>query len=424
MRHRMPLFALGLNHTTAPVAIRERVSFDAAAVPPALAELLSLPGVDEAVIVSTCNRTEVYCALVADAAFELENWLVEAADVPGDDVRGRLYRLHGEAVVRHLLRVAGGLDSLVLGEPQILGQIKQAYDVARGTGAVGPMLHRLFQHAFSVAKEIRSDTGIGESPVSVAFAAITLARQIFAGFDKLTALLVGAGEMIELTARHLKEQRIGRTIIGNRSVERARALAAEFHAYPINLTDLDPHLGEADVIIAATASTEPLLNRRQVEQVLAARKHKPVFMIDLAVPRNIAPDVAELDDIYLYTVDDLGRVIDAGLKSRQAAAVQAEEIVEAQVGRFGHLLRTLDAVPTIRGIRSRMNDARDRTLERALQMIEIGHSPEDALSYLANTLTNRMLHVPTAKLRNAGQEGRAEIIAAAHELFDIKDDNA
>ncbi|HET7570125.1 MAG TPA: glutamyl-tRNA reductase [Gammaproteobacteria bacterium] len=418
----MPLFALGISHKTAPIAVRERVNFADDDIAPALAELLALPGVDEAVIVSTCNRTEIYCELVADTATEVEDWLIDTRGAADAGLRKRLYRYRGDDVVRHLLRVAGGLDSMLLGEPQILGQIKQAYDMAGGAGAVGPLLHRLFQHAFQVAKEIRSDTAIGENPVSVAFAAIGLARQIFADFGSLTALLVGAGETIELTARHLKAQGVGRMIIANRHVERARVLADEFQAYAIDLADMPAHLKEADIVLTATSSPLPLLDRALVEKALTQRKHRPIFMVDLAVPRDIDPAVGDLRDVYLYTVDDLGKVVDAGLKLRQAAAAEAEDIVEAQVGRFGHLLRTLDAVPTIRGMRTRMNDARDRTLERARQMIDLGHSPEDALDYLANTLTNRLLHTPTAKLRKAGQEGRAEIIKAAQDLFDIEED--
>ncbi|HET7369967.1 MAG TPA: glutamyl-tRNA reductase [Gammaproteobacteria bacterium] len=420
----MPLFALGISHKTAPVAVRERVSFASDAIPAALAELLAMPGVDEAAVISTCNRTEIYCELVSDTADEVENWLIEARGDADSDLRGRLYRYRDDDVVRHLLRVAGGLDSMMIGEPQILGQIKQAYEVASSAGALGPLLHRLFQHAFSVAKQIRSDTAIGESPVSIAFAAIGLARQIFADFSSLTAVLVGAGEMIELTARHLQDQGIGRMIIANRHVERAQMLADDFEAFAIDLAHLPKHLDEADIVVTATASPEPLLDRPMVEQALTARKHRPIFLVDLGVPRNIAPAIGDLPDAYLYTVDDLGRVVDAGLKSRQAAAVQAEEIVSAQVGRFGHLLRTLDAVPTIRGLRTSMNDARDRTLERARQMIDLGHSPEDALDYLANTLTNRLLHTPTAQLRRAGEEGRAEVIKIAQNLFGIDDKNA
>ncbi|HET6655180.1 MAG TPA: glutamyl-tRNA reductase [Gammaproteobacteria bacterium] len=417
----MPLFALGISHKTAPVAVRERVSFANDAIPAALADLLAMPGVDEAVVISTCNRTEIYCALVADTAAQVENWLIETRGNADSDLSSRLYRYRDDDVVRHLLRVAGGLDSMMIGEPQILGQIKQAYDMASSAGAVGPLLHRLFQHAFSVAKQIRSDTAIGESPVSIAFAAIGLARQIFADFSSLTAVLVGAGEMIELTARHLHEQGVGRMIIANRHIERAQMLADEFGAFAIDLAHLPKRLDEADIVVTATASPEPLLDRPMAEKALATRKHRPIFMVDLGVPRNIAPAIGDLPDAYLYTVDDLGKVVDAGLKSRQAAAVQAEDIIAAQVGRFDHLLRTLDAVPTIRGLRTSMNDARDRTLERARQMIDLGHSPEDALDYLANTLTNRLLHTPTAQLRRAGEEGRAEVIKAAQDLFGIAD---
>jgi glutamyl-tRNA reductase len=417
----MPLFALGISHKTAPVAVRERVSLAPEAIGAALAELQALPGVDEAVVVSTCNRTEIYCELVADTANDVEDWLVETRGGADSDLRERLYRYYGDGVVRHLLRVAGGLDSMMLGEPQILGQIKQAYDAADNAGAVGPLLHRLFQHAFSVAKEIRSDTAIGQCPVSTAFAAVGLARKIFNEFGALSALAIGAGEMVELTARHLAEQNIGQLTIANRHVERAQMIAEEFGARAVDLARLSSHLGEADIVVTATASTMPLIDRALAEKALARRGNRPIFIVDLAVPRDVEPAVAELDGVHLYTVDDLGKVVDANLKSRQAAAAQAEDIVAAQVARFNHLLRALDAVPTIRGMRTSMNDARDRTLERARQMIDLGHAPEDALDYLANTLTNRLLHTPTARLRRAGQEGRAEVIKAAQDLFDIRD---
>lgn len=413
----MSLFALGISHKTASIEVRERASFAAAAIPPALAQLLALPGVDEAVILSTCNRTEIYCAMEAKTSADVERWFVNTR---GDGTLSkRLYRYHDSDAISHLLRVSGGLDSMMLGEPQILGQVKQAYDMANETGAVGSLLHRLFQHAFSVAKQIRSNTAIGESPVSIAYAAIDLARHIYTGFEPLTALLVGAGEMIELTARHLNRQGVGRMIIANRKVERARTLAEEFAAQAIDLTQLPRHLTDADIVVTATASPAHLVSRKMVERGLTARKHRPIFMVDLAVPRDIEPAVGTLRDAYLYTVDDLGKYVEAGLKSREAAAIQAEAIVAAQGERFSRQLRTLDAVPTIRSLRHTLFDTRDRTLERAHHMLARGHSAEEALDYLASTLTNRVLHAPTTHIRKAGKDGRTEVIKIARELFDI-----
>ncbi len=419
----MPLFTLGINHNTAPVEIRERMSFNPQQVPDALAELHALPEVEEAVLLSTCNRTELYCAVHDGGADRVVEWLARSRTPDDPEVRDRFYRFQELDAVRHLLRVASGLDSMVLGEPQILGQIKQAYDAAREMRAVGPTLHRLFQHGFSVAKLVRTDTGIGENPVSVAFAAVNLAKHIFADFDRLTALLIGAGETIELAARHLHEQGTGRMVIANRTVERAHRLASQFGGYAISLPEIPAHLGEADIIISSTASADAVLTRETVAQALAGRKHRPVFMVDIAVPRDIEPAVAELEDVYLYTIDDISTVVESNKQARRKAAEQAERLIELEVKHFEASLRSLGAVPTIRALREHGESLREQTMERAQKMLVSGHSPEEVMNYLATTLTNRLLHAPTARLREAAKSGEAEIIAAAQRLFDLEDDS-
>ena len=326
---------------------------------------------------------------------------------------------HGQESIRHILRVATGLDSLILGEPQILGQLKDAYHKASQTGTLGTLLDRLFQHTFSVAKQVRTDTEIGASPVSVAFAAVSLARQIFGDLEEQTALLIGAGETIELAARHLHDKKIGRMIIANRTVEHAHNLAQEFDAYAIALSELPSHLAEADIIISSTASPEPVLGKQDVKQALKSRKHRPMLLVDMAVPRDIESNVSELEDVYLYTVDDLQNVIADNLKSREKAAVQAEEIIDMQVKHFIAWMKSLDAVQTIREFRQQAEASRDEVLQKARQQLEQGKSSEEALQFLANTLTNKLIHSPSANLKLAGSEGRKELIRAMRELYDL-----
>ncbi|HWP94956.1 MAG TPA: glutamyl-tRNA reductase [Gammaproteobacteria bacterium] len=419
----MPLFALGINHQTAPVEIRERLTFSEEQIPQALAALGGIEGVDEAVILSTCNRTEIYCALSTEAGGAIREWLtnLRAPDDPG--IRDRFYVYENGAVPRHLMRVACGLDSLVIGEPQILGQLKHAYQLALDAGRVGPLLNRLFQHTFAVAKQVRTDTAIGANPVSVAFAAVSLARRVFGKLASRTALLIGAGETIELAARHLHDNGLGRMIVANRTLERAQELAAQFQGYAIALTDLPAHLGEADIVISSTASPDPVLHRATVEAALAVRRHRPVLMVDIAVPRDIEPSVGELEDVYLYTVDDLRDVIEENLRARRAAAHAAEEIIENQAARFEDLLRTLDAVPTIQALRTRAEAERDRTLEQARRMLAAGRPAEEVVQFLAHTLTNRLLHTPTARLRALPADAHADLLRAARQLFGLDDED-
>ena len=415
----MSLLALGLNHTTAPVAIRERVTFGPDIVVAALRSLCDLPGVSEAVILSTCNRTEVYCCTEEDQVEPVRDWFASFHGLMINDLSPYLYQ-HGEdQATNHLLAVSCGLDSLVLGEPQILGQVKAAYQTACDAGHTGKILGRLFQHAFSTAKQVRTDTAIGDSPVSVAFAAVSLARQIFSDISQQTALLVGAGETIELAARHLHQHGIGRIIVANRTVARARDLAEQFNGYAIGLTEIPSHLPEADIVIASTASPLPVLGKGMVERALEVRRRRPVFMVDIAVPRDIEPEVSELRDIYLYTVDDLEEVIQENLKSREEAAEQAREIIDFQVAEFRDWLGSLNAVDLIADYRASAEGARDEVLEKARRMLDAGKDPQDVINFLAKTLTNKLLHTPSAQLRNAGSTGQHELLEAANTLFQL-----
>ncbi|MDX1519875.1 MAG: glutamyl-tRNA reductase, partial [Gammaproteobacteria bacterium] len=320
----MNILAYGLNHATAPLELREQVAFARENLDDALHDLTGIGGVREAAILSTCNRTEVYCSLDARDDQRPVHWLSDFHGIHHDDIRPYLYAHPDANAVKHVLRVASGLDSMVLGEPQVLGQLKEAYQLALNSGSIGKLLNRLFQHTFHVAKEIRSNTAIGSHPVSVAFAAARLAQQIFGDLGEQTALLIGAGETIELVARHLHENGLKKMIIANRTVERSRKLADEFSAYAIALSGIPDHLAEADIIITSTASQLPILGKGAVESAIKQRKHKPVFMVDIAVPRDIEPEVGELDDIYLYSVDDLKDVIRENMHNRKQAALQAE----------------------------------------------------------------------------------------------------
>jgi len=418
----MSLIALGINHRTAPVELREQVAITGERIKAALRDLTALPSVSEAAILSTCNRTELYCGLQDNQVEALSEWLAHFHALDPAQIRPHLYSFPDADAVRHLLRVAGGLDSMILGEPQILGQMKEAYQTANDAGTLDAALERLFQHTFSVAKQIRTDTAIGKSPVSVAFAAVSLAKQIFSDFEAHTALLIGAGETIELTARHLHEQRLGRVVIANRTPERAHQLAAQFNGYGISLDEIPAHLAEADIVISATGGDSIVLNRGSVESALSNRKHRPVFMVDIAVPRDIDPAVAQFEDIYLYTVDDLQEVIQENLKSRQDAAHQAEEIIDVQVERFMAWLRAQDAVSSIRSYRKHAEQQRDQVLAKAQQMLAGGKSSEEVLQFVANTLTNKLIHTPSVKIREAAETGNVELLQAALHIFNLDKD--
>ncbi len=414
----MALIALGINHLTAPVALRERVAFPAGDTPPALAQLTSQAGVREAAILSTCNRTELYCTVDAGCEDVPGDWLHRHQDLGQAHMDEFLYRHDGANAVRHLFRVATGLDSMVLGEPQILGQVKDAYAMARAAHTLKAPLERLFQHTFAVAKRVRSETRIGANPVSVAFTAVRLAEQVFADLRGACVLLVGAGETIELVGRHLTEARVRRLIVANRTLENAQVLATRFGGYAVALGDLDRHLAEADIVIASTASRDPVLVRRQVEAAIAARKRRPMFLLDLAMPRDIDPAVASLADVYLYTLDDLREAIDDNLRSRREAAREAEAMIDLSVEHFMDWWRSLELHNPVADLRRQAEASRDAVLSRAQALLAHGKTPEEALAYLANTLTNKLLHAPSANLRHAALRGDAELLRAAERLFD------
>lgn len=417
----MPLLAFGINHKTAPIAIRERVAFAPPQISDALRQLTTLPAVQEAAILSTCNRTEIVCCVEEDHSQSVIDWFQHYHKLQGDEIGPYLYLHPDQFAVRHLLRVASGLDSMILGEPQILGQMKEAYLTALQNGTVGTLLGRLFQHTFAVAKQVRTDTAIGSSPVSVAFAAVSLTKQFFSDLSKHTALLIGAGETIELTARHLHEHGIGRMIIANRTVEKAHVLATEFGGFAISLSDIPAHLAEADLVISSTASQLPILGKGAIERAIKQRKHRPILMIDIAVPRDIEPEAGELNDVYLYAVDDLQEIIQEGLRSRQEAAKQAEEIIENQVARFMGWLRSLDAVATIRVYRDNAEWLRDQELAKAKRLLARGMPAEEVLFQMGRALTNKLIHSPSVHMRQAGFEGRSDVLDIARELFDLKD---
>ena len=406
----MHLFNFGINHRTAPVDIREQTSFAPQQLESALEDITRSGGANEATILSTCNRTEIYCSHEQDDSARLIDWFCDYHKLTPDELTPYIYRHPDAQAVRHAFRVASGLDSMVLGEPQILGQMKSAFATAHKTGATGKMLNQLFQHSFTVAKQVRSDTLIGASAVSVAYAAVKLARQIFADLSQQTVLLIGAGETIDLTAQHLKQQEVGHIIVANRTVERAQKLASLIDGEAISLAELPSRLHEADI-----------LGKGAVENALKERRHRPVFMVDLAVPRDIEAEVGELNDVYLYTVDDLKDVVDEGIQARREAAKEAEQIIELQVDTFMNWIMSLDAVPMIRALREHADSLRQQELDKARAMLANGEDPEAVLEKLARTLTNKYTHAPTAALKQAGHEADKAVIEAARRLFNLKD---
>lgn len=413
----MPLIALGLNHLTAPVSLREQVAFDEVTAGDALLDLSRQDGVEEAMILSTCNRTEMYVAVAAGAENIPQTWFGRHHSLTPGKLDEFLYRHDEQDAVRHMFRVATGLDSMVLGEPQILGQVKSAYQRARGAQTLKAQLDRLLQHTFAVAKRVRTDTRIGAHTVSVAFTAVRLAEQVFADLKQACVLLIGAGETIELAAQHLAEKQVHRLIVANRTLESAQELASRHGGYAIALADLPQHLAEADIVISSTAARQPIVTRSMVEQAMTTRRRKPMFMVDIAVPRDIEADVGELPDVYLYGIDDLRQVIDDNLRSRAAAAREAEVMIDLQVGRYMAWRRALTVKNPALDMRHHAEVYRDEVLVKARAMIAHGKSPDEALAFLANTLTNKLLHHPSARLREAALSGDLDLLHAAGRLY-------
>lgn len=418
----MPLLALGLNHQTAPLALRERVALDAGQLPAALAGLGAVPGVEEAAVLSTCNRTEVYAQVAEGREGAVAEWLAQHHGLAPEALGDYLYEHRDEDAVRHLFRVATGLDSLVLGEPQILGQVKEAWQAARSQQRLRTPLDRLFQQSFQVAKRVRTDTRIGAHPVSVAYAAVRLARQVFSELDRATVLLVGAGDTIELAARHLVDAKAKRLLVANRTLEHAQTLASRHGGYALPLSELERHLPEADIVITATASREPVLRRAAVQSALKTRKHRPIFMLDLAVPRDIESSVAELPDVYLYTVDDLEQVIEENRASRREAAEQAQAIIDLQVEHFMAWWRAQGRQDALKAMRRRAEEAREQMLARAHEQLAAGKPATEVVELLAAQLTNKLLHGPSAALRQAALDGDLDLLRAASRLYDDRDD--
>lgn len=419
----MSLLAIGLNHHTAPVEIRERVAFAPERLSIDLQQLVKVQDVQEAAIVSTCNRTEIYCNLEGDNFSELLRWLENTHGIERSALEPYLFSHSERDAVKHLLRVCSGLDSLVLGEPQILGQMKSAWQSAENEGTLGRHLNRLFQHAFTVAKKVRSDTAIGSSPVSVAFAAVQLSKQIFGDLSGKTALLLGAGETAELAMRHLHGQGVERLIVVNRTLANAESLAAEFGAQAVPLSELHSVMHLADILIASTGSPLPVFGKGAVESAIKKRRRQPMLMVDIAVPRDIEAEVGELDDVFLYSVDDLEHIVDEGRRSRQEAADEAEEIIEHQTEEFMSWQRSLQAVDTVRAVRDRAVEQQQALLSKANARLAAGDAPEQVLEQMARALTNKLIDSPTRAMRTAASLDDTDTLNAARKLFGLDDEN-
>jgi len=416
----MPLKVLGLNHNTAPVEIREQVVFADGDARRALEDARRLEGIDELLVLSTCNRTEFYVEGSDSGIESLRSWL-EADQGLSEPAMRSLFLLNGDDAVGHLFRVACGLDSMVLGEPQILGQLKDAYRVAEETGTVGTSLGRLFRHTFSVAKKVRTDTEIGGSPVSVAYAAVNLASQFYADFERYTALLIGAGATIRLVAQHLAARGIGRLFVANRDVTRAQELASEFGGYALPLSELEGTLPEADILITSTASPDPILTVEPMQKAIRQRKRQPIFAVDIAVPRDIDPAVGKLADVYLYSIDDLDKVIVEGQSNRQAAAVDARRILEDETQRYLEIERGTRIAPLISTLREQGDAQRREVLAQARRRLRKGSDSAEVLEYALAALMKKMLHAPSVQLRKAAEADDAALLEAAKRLFDIDD---
>lgn len=417
----MRLQILGLNHTTAPVEIREQVVFAGDGIGRALARLKQMDGIGELVLLSTCNRTEFY--LIGDDAGRsaLQSWLHDECRL--DPAYGNnIFTLDEDEAIRHIFRVACGLDSMVLGEPQILGQLKESVRDAERAGTLGKQLRTLFQHTFSVAKKVRTETDIGANPVSVASAAVSLAGQFFAGFAQHTAVLVGAGTMIELVAKHLSAKGLGRLFVANRDLNRARRLASQFGGYAVPLSELEGTLPEADILITSTASPDALITLQQMQSAVSIRRRKPIFALDLAVPRDIEEAVGELSDVYLYTIDDLDKVILEGQGSREAAAIDAQRILDDEIRRYTAMGRAKEANPVISALRVYGQSISDEVADQARRRLARGVDSAEVIEYATAAMMKKLLHHPSVRLREAAENSNADLIEAARFLFDLGKD--
>ena len=413
----MQLFTFGINHQTAPLAVREQMAFNAESMEPALHDLIEQGAAKEATILSTCNRTEVYCS--TQAPERIVNWLANYHQMEARDIEPYLYTLPREQAVKHAFRVASGLDSMVLGEPQILGQMKQAVRCAEQAGTLGFLLHKLFQRTFSVAKDVRTQTEIGANLISMAAAAVKLAERIFPSISEQNVLFIGAGEMIELNAVHFAARTPKRITVANRTLDRAQKLARRINGHAILLNELPEQLAHHDIIVTCTASPLPMLGKGMVERALKARKHRPLFIVDLAVPRDVEAEVAELDDVFLYTVDDLAEVVRDGMDARQGAVHEAEVIIDSGVANFIHWMESREVVPTIRALRDNAERHRRHEMEKALRLLANGEDAEKVLESLSNGLTNKFLHAPTHTLNQVQVGERDAFLDMVHRIYHL-----
>ena len=412
----MALFTLGINHRTAPLEVREQLAFHAEELRRALSDLMSSGHVHEAAILSTCNRTELYCQ--ADTPQAAIDWLADYRRVPAHTIEPYLYAHPDRDAVRHAFRVASGLDSMVLGEPQILGQMKEAVRIARESGALGTTLNKLFQSSFAVAKDVRSTTAIGANIVSMAAASVRLAERIFERIADQKVLFIGAGEMIGLCATHFAAQKPRQIVIANRTIDRGREMAERYGALAIRLEDVAERLAEFDIVVSCTASQLPIIGLGLVERAVRLRRHRPIFMVDLAVPRDVEVEVGELDDVFLYTVDDLAQIVESGIESRQSAVVDAEAIVDGRVDDFLQWMQTRESVPIIRALRDNAERMRRHEMEHALKLLARGEDPAAVLEHLSHRLMNKYLHAPTHAL-NQTETDRGEMQALVTRVFNL-----
>lgn len=418
----MSIFAVGINHKTASVSVREKVAFTPDNLALALQELVEKVACKEVAILSTCNRTELY--FVKDRPLDevqehITSWLEKFHNVKASLLAPTLYWHHDQQAVNHMMRVACGLDSLILGEPQVLGQMKQAYSQAKAAGTMEMVMERLFQRTFGVAKQVRTDTEIGASAVSVAFAAVNLAKHIFADIEKSKVLLIGAGETIELVAKHLYNNKVNNITVANRTVARAEVIAKEVGAKVITIAQIPEHIADADIVISSTGSTLPIIGKGMVESALQSRRNRPIFMVDIAVPRDIEEQVGDLEDVFLYTVDDLQNIIAQNLENRRKAAQQAEHIVGSHTDDFMSWLRGLNTQDAVIAYRKQCMSKRDDLLVRAKQQLENNKDPQAVIAELATKLTNNLMHAPTRALQSAAQGGELDKIIYLHDVFDL-----
>ncbi len=413
----MQLFAFGINHQTAPLSVRERFTFGVETMEPALHNLIEHGAAKEATILSTCNRTEVYCNTHEPA--QAINWLAGSRQMETHEIEPYLYTLQREQAVKHAFRVASGLDSMVLGEPQILGQLKQAVRYAEEAGTLGFLLHKLFQRTFSVAKDVRTQTEIGANLVSLAAAAVRLAERIFPSIAEQRVLFIGAGEMIELNAVHFAARSPKHITVVNRTLERAQVLARRINGHALTLNELPEHLAQHDIIVTCTASPLPILGKGMVERALKARKHRPLFIVDLAVPRDVEEEVAELDDVFLYTVDDLAEVVRDGQDARQGAVKEAEVIIDSGVADFIHWMESREVVPTILALRNHAERHRRHEIEKALRQLAKGEDAGKVLESMSNGLTNKFLHAPTHALNQVDAKEREAFLDLLHRIYNL-----